>query len=38
MGSSFNAQVLAEKLAKLNGSQASIESILCYVSVSLVYL
>lgn len=28
MGSSFNAQVLAEKLAKLNSSQASIESIL----------
>ncbi|KAL0855937.1 hypothetical protein Bca101_061090 [Brassica carinata] len=27
MGSSFNAQVLAEKLAKLNGSQASIETL-----------
>ncbi|MFQ6643515.1 hypothetical protein Gotur_017345 [Gossypium turneri] len=28
MGSSFNPQILVEKLAKLNNSQASIESIL----------
>lgn len=28
MGSSFNAQILVEKLSKLNNSQASIESIL----------
>ena len=28
MGSTFNPQILMEKLAKLNNSQASIESIL----------
>jgi regulator of Ty1 transposition protein 103 len=31
MGSSFNPQIFVEKLAKLNSTQASIESILLIV-------
>lgn len=38
MGSTFNAQILVEKLAKLNNSQASIESILFYMGCEYFFL